>query len=618
MVDAQCRSVKGAIVRYTMIIALLVVALVASALPAAAGRRGEPPRRDPVAEGRGGAVSTVDPVATEAGLEMLRRGGNAIDAAVAAAATLGVTEPYSSGIGGGGFMVVHLAETGDVVTIDGREEAPDDPRFDADVFVDNTADFSDAVNSGLSVGTPGTLATWVEALDEYGTMPLSKTLRPAIRAAQRGFVVDETYAAQTEANLDRFRQISSTAETFLVDGEVPAVGSRVRNRDLADTYRLLARRGPNAFYRGPLAREIERTVADPPTTAAATEEWQPGFLDRADLATYEVLRPDPTVSDYRGYDIYGMPSPSSGGITVGEALNIVENTKLSGQDPVDVFHLVMEATAHAFADRNAYIGDDRFVYVPRTGLLSDEFAAERWEQIDAQEASDKPVPPGDPCDEDGSDDCEPDPDAVDGAGGTSTTHLVTSDRAGNMVSYTLTIEQTGGSAITVPDRGFLLNNELTDFNFTGPSPNLAAPGKRPRSSMSPTIVLDDGKPFLAVGSPGGSTIITTVAHVLANFIDRDLSLLEAVAEPRPSQRNTPDVTAEPEFIEQYGDALEARGHTFAPFTDPAGIGAVTAIQRSGHGRWRAVAEPVRRGGGDAGVTGSRHRRHHTSGKHGHP
>jgi gamma-glutamyltranspeptidase/glutathione hydrolase len=221
--------------------------------------------------------------------------------------------------------------------------------------------------------------------------------------------------------------------------------------------------------------------------------------------------------------------------------------------------------------------------------------------IDPQVASAKPVPPGDPCDEDGNAACVPDPNAVEGAPGASTTHLVTADRAGNMVSYTLTIESTGGSAITVPDRGFLLNNELTDFNFTGPSPNLAAPGKRPRSSMSPTIVFDGGDPLLALGSPGGSTIITTVAHVLTNRLDRGLSLPDAIEEPRPSQRNGSPAVAEPAFIEQYGEALEARGHVFTPFTDPAGIGAVTAIERLGQGEWLAAAEAVRRGGGDAGV-----------------
>ena len=582
--------------------ASLVLALMMATLPAVATHGDVGPSKDPVAVGSGGAVSTVDPTATAAGIDVLRRGGNAVDAAVAAAATLGVTEPYSSGIGGGGFMLIYLAASDEVVVIDGREEAPDDPRFDADVFVDNTADFNDAVNSGLSVGVPGTLATWVTALDDYGTLSLAAALRPGIKAATRGFVVDETYAAQTAANLDRFRQISSTAETFLDGGEVPAVGSRVRNRDLASTYRLLARNGPGVFYTGELADEIVATVTDPPTTSEASEPWQPGFLDAADLAGYEVLRPAPTRSDYRGYQLFGMPAPSSGGITVGEALNIQENTNLAGQDPVDVFHLAMESTAHAFADRNAYIGDDRYVYVPQAGLLSDEFAAERWSRIDPQVATTKPVPPGDPCDEDGSTECVPDPGAVDSTSSGSTTHLVTADQAGNMVSYTLTIEQTGGSAITVPDRGFLLNNELTDFNFTGPSPNLAAPGKRPRSSMSPTLVFDDGKPFLALGSPGGSTIITTVAHVLTNRLDRGLSLPEAVEEPRPAQRNGSPTVAEPAFIERFGPALEARGHEFTPFSDPAGIGAVTAIERLDRRRWLAVAEAVRRGGGDAGVT----------------
>jgi gamma-glutamyltranspeptidase/glutathione hydrolase len=594
--------------RTTVITALLVLVLAASGLPAGADHSGRPPSKTPVAIGSGGAVSTVDPTATAAGLELLRRGGNAVDAAVAAAATLGVTEPYSAGIGGGGFMLIYLAETDEVVVIDGREEAPEDPRFDADVFVEYTADFSDAVNSGLSVGVPGTLATWVEALERYGTVSLGTALRPGITAARRGFVVDETYAAQTAANLDRFRQISSTAETFLVDNDVPEVGSRVRNRDLAETYRLLARRGPAAFYEGPLATEIVATVQDPPTTPAASEAWQPGFLDTADLAGYEALRPEPTVSDYRGYEIYGMPPPSSGGITVGETLNILEQTNLRRRDPVDVFHLVMESTATSFADRNAYIGDDRYVYVPQRGLLSDEFAAERWRTIDPQTASTKPVPPGDPCDEDGDPACVPDPAAVEVVSGPSTTHLVTADRAGNMVSYTLTIEATGGSAITVPDRGFLLNNELTDFNFTGPSPNLPAPGKRPRSSMSPTIVFDDDEPFLALGSPGGSTIITTVAHVLTNHLDRRLPLPDAIAEPRPSQRNTRQVTAEPAFIDRYGADLEALRHEFTPFTDPAGIGAVTAIERLGRDRWLAAAEPVRRGGGDARVVKPRRKR----------
>lgn len=595
--------------RRLILISCLVIAMVAALMPVASAAPrggGRQPTKDPVAVGRGGAVSTVDPVATEAGLEVLRKGGNAVDAAVAAAATLGVTEPYSAGIGGGGFMLIRRAGSGEVVVIDGREEAPDDHRFGIDVFAGfagRTDGFMDAVNSGLSVGAPGTLDTWVEALDEYGTISLSTALKPGIRAASRGFVVDETFNAQTADNAERFREITSTAETFLVDGEAPAVGSRFRNRDLARTYRKLARYGPEWFYGGDLGEEVVATVQDPPTAAETTEEWQPGYLDIRDLADYEVQRPEPTESGFQGYEVYGMPSPSSGGLTVGEALNILELG--SWTDAAGFYHLFLESTAHAFADRNAYIADDRYVYVPATGLLSEEFAAERFAQIDPDAASAKPVDPGDPCDEDGDANCVPDPDAVDSASGQSTTHLTTADRWGNVVSYTLTIEQTGGSGITVPDRGFLLNNELTDFNFTGPSPNLPAPGKRPRSSMSPTIVLDDGAPFLAVGSPGGSTIITTVAQVVANRIARDLTLPEAVEEPRASQRNTAAVSAEPAFIEQYGAALEALGHTF---TEMEEIGAVTAIEHLDRRRFQAVAEAERRGGGDAGVVGRRGRR----------
>jgi gamma-glutamyltranspeptidase/glutathione hydrolase len=597
--------------RRLALVSCLVVAMLATALPVASAAPrggGRQPTKDPVAVGRGGAVSTVDPVATAAGLEVLRKGGNAVDAAVAAAATLGVTEPFSSGIGGGGFMLIRAADSGEVVVIDGREEAPDDHRFDIDVFAEfagGAEGFFDAVNGGLSVGTPGTLATWVEALDEYGTISLATALRPGIRAASRGFVVDETYASQTEGNLERFRDITSTAETFLVDGEVPEVGSRFRNRDLARTYRRLAKEGPGWFYGGQLGDEIVTTVQDPPTAAQTSEEWQPGYLDIRDLADYEVQRPAPTESGFQGYEVYGMPSPSSGGLTVGEALNILEDG--TWDDTTDFWHLYLESTAHAFADRNAYIGDDRYVYVPATGLLSEEFAAERFAQIDPEAASTKPVAPGDPCDEDGGTNCQPDPDAVDSASGQSTTHLTTADRWGNVVSYTLTIEQIGGSGITVPDRGFLLNNELTDFNFTGPSPNLPAPGKRPRSSMSPTIVLDDGAPFLAVGTPGGSTIITTVVEVVANRIARDMPLPEAVEEPRATQRNTPEVRAEPAFVEEHGAELTALGHVFE---DPptAELGAVTAIEHLDRRRFQAVAEAERRGGGDAGVVGRRGRR----------
>jgi len=319
-----------------------------------------------------------------------------------------------------------------------------------------------------------------------------------------------------------------------------------------------------------------------------------------DLAQYQVLHPDPTLVDYRGLEVYGMGPPSSGGITVGESLNINENFPLDVVGETEFQHDVLESTALAFADRNAYIGDDRpqYNYVPVTGLLSQGFADSRASLIDPGSAAPKPVAPGDPCPEDGNPLCVRDAAAVDGTGGTSTTHLVTADQWGNVVSYTLTIESTGGSAITVPGRGFLLNNELTDFNSTGDGPNLAAPGKRPRSSMSPTIVLDDGGPFLALGSPGGSTIITTVASILLNRVDRGMSLPEAIAAPRATQRNTTTVGAEADYRALYEAELSVLGHAFS---DRAEIGAATALEFLPDGQLLAAAEPVRRGGGDAGV-----------------
>ncbi len=587
--------------RSVAFVIVFVVALVVGILPASAAP--ELPEKDPVAVGTGGAVATVDPLATDAGLAMLRRGGNAIDAAVAAAAVLGVTEPYSAGIGGGGFMVIYLADSGEVVTIDGREEAPSDPEFDEDVFLEDGVPipfFPERITSGLTVGVPGTFATWVDALARYGTISIAQALQPGRVVAQRGFVVDQTFADQTAGNLERFRAITSTAETFLVNGEVPAVGSVFRNRDLARTYRLLQQQGLAGFYSGDLAAEMVEAVQNPPVVDDPPFEVRPGLMVLEDIEQYQVLHPAPTHVEYRGLDVFGMGPPSSGGITVGESLNIGENFPLDAVDDATFEHHVLEATALAFADRNAYIGDDRpqYNYVPTTGLLSQAFADERAALIDPGAAAAKPVPPGDPCDEDGNPLCTPAPDAVAAVTGASTTHLVTADRWGNVVSYTLTIESTGGSAITVPGRGFLLNNELTDFNSTGDGPNLPAPGKRPRSSMSPTIVLDGGSPFLAVGTPGGSTIITTVVEILHNRIDRGMTLPEAIAAPRATQRNTSTVGAEAEYRALYEAALTALGHAFS---DRAEIGAATGLEFLGDGRLLAAAEPVRRGGGDAGV-----------------
>lgn len=567
----------------------------ASAVPAA-------PPKDPLAVGRGGAVSSVDPYATQIGLDVLRRGGNAVDAAVATAAALGVTEPYSAGIGGGGFLVYYDAASGRVHTIDGRETAPQ--LMEADAFVEGGTPipFAEAVTSGLSVGVPGTPATWDLALRTWGSLSLREALRPAAQLARSGFVVDQTFRQQTIDNAARFADFTSTGALFLPDGSPPEVGSVFRNPDLGRTYDRLGHQGTGYLYRGQLAEEMVATVMDPPVAPGSTRTVRPGLLRLADLAGYEALFRDPTMVGYRGLAVAGMAPPSSGGSTVGEALNILESSDLGALDRVEAEHRYLEATALAFADRNRFVGDPDHVDVPLAELLSQGFADERSCLIGASAAT-KPVAPGSP---DGAyAACAPAPVGAERSQqeGLSTSHLTTWDRWGNVVSYTLTIEQTGGSGIVVPGRGFLLNNELTDFNFAptqggAPDPNLPAPGKRPRSSMAPTIVLDDGEPVLAVGSPGGSMIITTVLQTLLNRLDRGDELLDAVAAPRASQRNTASVSAEAAYIASFGPALSARGHSFVTVAE---IGAVTAIEQREDGALVAVAEPVRRGGGDAGV-----------------
>ncbi|GAA3349983.1 gamma-glutamyltransferase [Amorphoplanes nipponensis] len=574
-------------------------------VPAAASAHGGAPPQIPTATGYGGAVATVDPTATAVGLDVLRHGGNAVDAAVAAAATLGVTEPFSAGIGGGGFFVFYDARHRRVHTIDGRESGP--ATMTENIFVDPADglpyDFAEARVSGLSVGTPGTLATWQAAADRWGTRSLGRLLQPAARVADRGFTVDATFRQQIADNAAPFAQFGSTRELYLPGGAPPAVGSVQRNPDLADTYRLIARRGTDVFYRGPVAADIVSTVQHPPVAADPAVPWaypiRPGDLRLSDLADYRLRFPAPTRSDYRGLQVYGMSTPSSGGTAVGEALNILEQSDLSKVSDTQVLHRYLEASALSFADRNRYVG----AYTPQPvldKLVSDRWARQRACQIDPARALTKPVPPGDIT----ASGCTP---ALVGGkveDGQSTTNLTVADRWGNVVEYTLTIEQTGGSAMVVPGRGFLLNNELTDFNFTGtqgsaPDPNLPGPNKRPRSSMSPTIVLSGGKPFLALGSPGGATIITTVLQVLVNRLERDMTLPEAMAAPRASQRNSAAVQAEPAFIAQYGDDLGKLGHTFGP--PVAELGAATAIEFGRGGRLVASAEPVRRGGGAAGV-----------------
>jgi gamma-glutamyltranspeptidase/glutathione hydrolase len=560
----------------------------------------------PVAYGWGGAVASVDPEATAAGLKVLRSGGNAVDAAVATAAALGVTEPYSTGVGGGGYFVYYDAKTHRVQTIDGRETAP--KLMPHDAFIDPSTgkayNFTpELVTSGVSVGVPGTPATWERALQRWGRRSLAKNLQPAIDIARRGFVVDATFKQQTEDNALRFKAFPATAALYLPNGDAPAVGSIFRNRDLAKTYQLMAKQGADAIYRGPIAREIVQNVQHPQKSPSTKLPVPAGYLKLSDLTSYRALNQKPTHIDYRGLDVYSMAPSSSGGTTVGEALNILENENLSTMTQAKALHYYLDASALAFADRAAYVGDPAFVDVPTRTLLSQRFADSRACLIKPDTRLVTPVKPGALT----GGDCSQASAAGRNDQGMSTSHLVTSDRWGNVVSYTLTIEQTGGSGMLVPGRGFLLNNELTDFTavWDKNDPNRIEPGKRPRSSMSPTIILRDGRPYLAVGSPGGSTIITTVLQTLVNRIDLGMTLPQAVAAPRASLRNTETVTAEPSFIARYETALKPYGYTLTPsgdgLTSATDIGAVAALEFKKHGLVQAVAEPTRRGGGSAGV-----------------
>lgn len=559
----------------------------------------------PLMVGTGGAVSSVDRDASQVGIDVLARGGNAADAAVATAAALGVTEPYSAGIGGGGFLVYYDAATKQVTTIDGRETAPES--FTATSFLDGNGKalpFQTAVQSGLSVGVPGTPALWDKALHDFGTLSLNEALKPAEHLALKGFVVDETFRSQTASNEAKFRKFPETTRVFLPGNALPVVGSTFTNPDMAKAYRLLRTQGVDSLYGGSLGAAVV-AESNSPTTADGVSVL-PGELTIEDLADYEALAKEPIHSSYHGFDVYGMPIPSSGGIAVAEILNLMTayeeltGVKTADVSDVDYFHRFSEASATTFADRGAYVGD--VPGVPVAELINPDFAAERACTFDPTTAQARPILPGVP---DGSyTSCAPPTLAApQGNDGQSTTHLTVMDKWGNVAAYTLTIESTGGSGITVPGYGFLLNNELTDFNFgpagAVPDPNLPGPGKRPRSSMSPTIVLEDGAPYLAVGSPGGATIITSVSQTLLGYLDRDLSLVDAIAAPRLSSRNGSAEGAEPAFLATpTAAALYSMGHRFS---DAGEIGAVTAIRSLGGGQFEAAAEPVRRGGGSAMV-----------------
>ncbi|MET0266482.1 MAG: gamma-glutamyltransferase [Duganella sp.] len=574
---------------------LVSTLIIAMALPAWA--------KTPVATGTGGAVATISEPASRAAITILNQGGNAIDAAVAAAATLGVTDPFSCGIGGGGFMVIYLARDKRVITIDHRETAP--ANFTPGVFLDHgkPMDFDTVVASGMAVGVPGAVRGWHEALERYGSMSFKQVLAPAIAVASKGFTVNDNFTRLVDINRDKFSKFPATTALYLKNGQPPVAGSVLRNPDLAQAYRELATGGVRAFYGGKMARAIVGAVNSP--TVVAGVSVRPGSMTLSDLANYEARLRLPVHSTYRGYDLYGMALPSSGGVAVAQALNILEGYDLRAMPRDQAEHLYLEASRLAFADRNAYLADPEFVDAPVAGLLSKDYAARRRELIDPARAGNHAAP-GDPYpfQNDASVPLRPQAGKLL-AESAHTTHLTVSDKDGNIVSYTYTIESWGGSGMVVPGYGFLLNNEMTDFDFSGPAPNVPEAGKRPRSSMSPTLAFKDGKPAFSIGSPGGATIITTVLQTIFNHIDLGMTMPQAIDAPRLSERNGMATNIEPGYSARpEAKALERRGQHWS--SEPEEIGAANALVFNRDGTVTAVSEGWRHGVGSAMVQKGAH------------
>ena len=564
----------------------------------------------PVATGSGGAVASMDPGASQAGIDVLKEGGNAVDAAVATASALGVTIPFVAGPGGGGFMVIYLAKTHQVITIDGRENCP--AACTATMFTDPSTGkplgYYQASDQPLATGVPSMVATWATALSRFGSKSLASDLQPAINVARQGFRVNADFQQLTESDLPELRAYPASRWLLDSSGNPLPVGYLLRNPDLAHTYEMLAEHGPSYLYNGPLGQAIVRAVDHPVLTPGQSVVTMPGIMSMNDLRSYTTYVRPPTRVTYRGLDMYSMAPPSSSGTTVGEALNILSGYNLSAEPRAQALFHYLEASRLSYADRNAYVADPRFESVPTTGLTDPRFAATRRCLIGSV-ALTSPVAPGNPyppytgCPANASQAQPPE--------GGHTNNIVTADSQGDIVAYTNTINFFGGSGQTVPGYGFLLNNEMTDFDFAPPSagardPNLPAGGKQPRSSMGPVIALDHGTPVFTVGAAGGSTIPETILQTVVNHVDFGMSLADALAAPRVAQRNSPASLAEPDFYNsslaqqltsQYGEQFTMATGPILPLDYYPGD--ATALQVLGPDRYTAIAEPVRLGGGSA-------------------
>ncbi len=519
-------------------------------------------------------VVSGSPVASEVGKDILRQGGNAVDAAVAVGFALAVVHPEAGNIGGGGFMVIRPAN-GQVQTLDYRETAPGGASRDMYLSAGNEA----SVTGHLAAGVPGAIAGLTEAHRRYGRLPLGTVIAPAIRLANEGFVVDEYRSRSIGADSARLVLFPASRTTFLPNDRPPLPGSTFRQPELGATLEAVRDSGAAGFYRGWVADLI-----------VAEMKRGGGLISHEDLDRYRAIWRDPIEVTYRGYTIYSMPPASSGGVTMGEILNIMEGYgPLPPFGSVALMHLEAEAMRRAFTDRNRYLGDPGFVQNPVARLLSKEYAAELRKQIGEQASVTPKFEAG-----------------VEA--GSSTTHYSVVDADGNAVSCTTTLNNSYGSAVTVTGAGFLLNDEMDDFATAPGQPNMyglvqgeanaIAPGKRMLSAMTPSIVLDrDKQLYMIVGTPGGPKIITMVYHVVSNVIDHRMKLAQAVEAPRHHHQALPDSLQIEEggFLMGVLDSLSARGHGISsrhPWGD------VEAIIRTPKG-WQGVSDP-RRGGGGAG------------------
>jgi gamma-glutamyltranspeptidase/glutathione hydrolase len=474
-----------------------------------------------------GMVATQEERATRAGLEVLRNGGNAVDAAATIAFTLAVTLPRAGNLGGGGFMIVHDAKAGETVAIDYREKAP--AAVSRDMFLDEAgeADPQKSRYSGLAVGVPGTVAGMALALERYGTISLADALAPAIQLAEEGIVVSADLSDSLKAMAERLQAWPSSTQIFYKAGNVPyEPGETLVQSDLAQSLRLIAERGPDAIYGGPIGETIVAEV-----------RRAGGGMTLDDLVAYEAVVREPVRGSYRGYEITSMPPPSSGGVHIIQILNTLEADPIAklGPNSAAAIHLMAEAMKHAYADRSEYLGDPDFVEVPIGALTSKGYAKAIRAGIDpGRTRPATEIAPGELAPHESS----------------QTTHFSVVDAEGNAVANTYTINFSYGTGLVADGTGILLNNELDDFSakpgvpnaygLIGGEANAVEPNKRPLSSMSPTIVLKDGEPVLVTGTPGGSRIITTTLQVIMNVIDHGMNVAEATHAPRIHHQWLPD------------------------------------------------------------------------------